>query len=492
MLLYIPHHTVTNANNKPCYLILVENEADKILYKRYIQERTDRYDLMITSLEENNIPNEPKQIKEFLLEIRNTFPFYYAVFDERIAFHTILFYGRDWKKDVRSDNEYVNLDDDEYYIPEFYLGRITHSFLENQWSALPQQSVLFALPVLYYDHYLAKCRGYRTGWCDMRFFGFEYKKKLAEQDLPYIEMYENRYSYRQAPTNNIIQLNYENFNNTYQDCTIIISTSTYEPLIIDFKEESYDYSYHSNLYTATWDDTDDDKMVDFQAKEVHCEMFCDFDKLDSSKKQVWILPTLGFSETVTNLYCSVSRYNDIQGNIWFNRDNQGLRYSYSSSYKYIVDEFLKGTPISICVFDAFYQNKKKQPYTNFLNLTYFVYGPPETTMNDLTIKANLTILPKEIEDSSEIVFPINLEKQEFTIFNNSEGVLHYHIEFDKELVSLLPSEGSLEPNEKEIVQIDLRRNYSNHYSIPKPKRSVIMINSNAGNKRLTLKWKDFR
>ncbi len=137
MLLYIPHHTVTNANNKPCYLILVENEADKMLYKGYIQERTALYDLMITSLEENNIPNEPKQIKEFLLNIRKTFPFYYAVFD------------------------------------------------------------------------------------------------------------------------------------------------------------------------------------------------------------------------------------------------------------------------------TFYQNQKKQPYTNFLNLTYFVYGPPETTMNDLTTKANLTILPKEIEDSSEIVFPIN-------------------------------------------------------------------------------------
>ena len=480
----------TKDQDKQNYLILVEREADKQLYQGYIQDRSNRFDITILSLEEKGIPNEPKAIKKLLKELYQISPFYYAVFDETIVFHTILFTGKDWKNDVRSDNEYVNLDEDDRYIPEFYLSRITHSFLEKQWTTLPQQSVLFALPILHYDHYVSRCRGYWTSWCDLRFIGHEYSKLLKEKNIPFTEMYENRYSYRQDKIQGTVQLNQENFHNFYKTSSLVISTSTVEPLIIDLNEITYFYTLHSNLYTATWQDADKDKWVDFEAKEVTIEEFCDFNKLEGYEKRIWILPTLKMPSNNEHLYCYTSRFDDLFPNIWYLRDNQGKRDSYASAYCLIIDKLLSGESMSKCVFDAYRDYILKYNDTNFALLTYFVYGPPETTFQDLIVNAKMDILPKEIQEKSELSIPIQHDSAEITFRNTGAVSIEYAIEFDHSLLEIVPADGSIEPNQEQSVIININLDSYRSLSVPKPKQTTITIKSNAGNRKIIVRWMD--
>jgi len=66
------------------YLIVVVPTVDKDLFKKYIEEREDRFDIKIVSLQENGVKNNPDEVLAFVKKTYNEFPYTYLVFHEKI------------------------------------------------------------------------------------------------------------------------------------------------------------------------------------------------------------------------------------------------------------------------------------------------------------------------------------------------------------------------------------------------------------------------
>ncbi|OQA43377.1 MAG: hypothetical protein BWY48_00504 [Parcubacteria group bacterium ADurb.Bin305] len=335
------------------YLVLVPTEQDKVLYKTYLEERKEEYDIRIISLEERKTPNVPAKIHELIKTI------YYQDFKPKR------------KTFMVSDLKWVALDEkinseekwkvggyrfvDEYKI---YPSFISRTSVQRKWTALESVRVEIALPFLRYPYPRACC--YQFDPIDLSISGKKIQDLLKSLNINHISLYETRSSKqpKYKPTYPLTKTNF--INQTFSNkSNIVFTANTWE--IIKRNEE---ISLHNNLVTSIWTDKNGDRKVDpgDPNQEITLEDFYDFTDCDNIKRII-VLDNriLNVDSLVNCFYAGVMTDNSF---LWSEGSGPDpLLYSRS-----LVDS----------ASDLFQYNRAVAELEGDL-----VFGPPETNISDL-------------------------------------------------------------------------------------------------------------
>ncbi len=257
------------------YLVLVPTEQDKTLYKTYIEERKEEYDIRIISLEERKTPNVPAKIHELIKTI------YYQDFKPKRK--TFMVSDLKWvalDEKINSEEKwkvgcYRFIDEHKIY-PSF----ITRDSIQRQWTTLESVRVEIALPFLRYPYPRACC--YQFDPIDLSISGKKIQDLLKSLNIDHISLYETRSS-KQPKYKPTYQLTKTNFiNQTFSNKSNIIFTANTWEII----KRNGEISLHNNLVTSIWTDKNRDGKVDpgDSNREIILEDFYDFTDCDNIKR----------------------------------------------------------------------------------------------------------------------------------------------------------------------------------------------------------------
>lgn len=377
------------------YLVLVPTEQDKVLYKTYLEERKEEYDIRIISLEERKTPNVPAKIHELIKTIyyqdfkpkRKTFmvsDLKWVALDEKIAMGKRPPYAG-VTEGYYTDAYYWSMDGDALNYPEIAISRIIRSHLSIQWKTLNQIQILSAWPFYMYPR-PQFCPGCVSDPWDLSAeMGDFFKNKAKEYKFSIVSLFETRSSIppEAKPDDS---LNKANFLKYLQSSNLVFSTPTLEPINI-WSKPIPTYTPYNVLTTSIWTDKDKDKKVDNYNREIEIETFFDFNYSDNIKRMAYFVmsDSNNWYAIAQSFYATLIPMCDIGTDT----ESRPVNDTPTRSWIYRMSQYIfNNYPIGmIPVIYAINSQRDREQREDIVDYGYWnnevSFGPPETQLTDL-------------------------------------------------------------------------------------------------------------
>jgi hypothetical protein len=512
-----------NYQNKPRYLILVNKEADKILYQDFIYYKEAHFDVEIIALEEKGIGNKLDPIVNFLRGELQQKPFQYLLLDEAIYYPTIATQGTlygDYR--IPSDQEYIRLlsqdnpkpkivqkvYEHETWVPKFYIGRMLRKQLKfySPSQRLENLNLLSAFPYFFFpvDEYGKPIVYGGVTYSRRPIYDFSYLSQWVGQKVAkfmtehssVISLSENRCEYSsvidlEAENHHYKgdgQLAKENFLKYLPDANLLVTSTTGMPLASGKTSESEANlipTTYSKVITAIWKDDNEDLKA--QNTEIQTEEIFDFNFTANTQTLAFIpllVPPQDFP--FSNMICPYwpdktrvalppvfvlgAHQPHNPKNIFHPEKNL-----FFTPWLTVLDGLFKGESIGEAVdylFTRFCHQLLDWRYadTEYFCLMFNVLGDPSVTILDLIKQAEIKIEPE-----------ITLERFKnniFTIENRGDKELRFEIQNDNSRLEFSQKQGVIKPQDKIEIQIQIKEPFFAPLALLKPKRINFRILSN--------------
>lgn len=399
--------------------------------------------------------------------------------------------------DITSDMYFENLDDDPEYIAEIMVARASLDELADiskrkNWDNI---TCSLAFPTISYDRWACvpgECLQYVK--CDASHLGDDIKRQWNRKNIKAYTLYEQE-GISASFLKPDFPLNEENVAKQLEKSNVIWFLNTLEPL--QPKPERYVlYSVYPDFYRAIWaEDKNQDKLI--TDSELIMKPFFTFSDTKSDFHRIGFLPLFDNANLNLNQMSSVIGINPVPFS-YVPGDGTGIGESALSLYRLVMEKLMNGKTVgeSIQVLKDYKTMYPDDPnHQEYYALGLFVRGDPTLKVQDLLEKSRLKIIPEEVDKSSELKIPINQTNAHFTIKNSGQGRLQYTITGDEKVIRISPMEGTLDPDQEQIVSIQLTLTPFHYFvssllSTPKKKQTKLTILTSSRKKEITLFWYD--
>ncbi|MCE5224046.1 hypothetical protein LLG10_07695 [bacterium] len=496
---------------KEGYAIVIDQE--NTVFDKFIAEHQEAYRLIVVNLKKAGVNNQGSQILKHLKSVYESTPFRYLVFFEKVnyllsvdEYNSNQFYGKDWTNQPVENITYRSVFPYSRQIHEgsvIQVGIITEDWLKTDWLNQTEISLNMTAPRQFDDYLMhtAKCITYSSHLSDWGEYVKNLKKQAQTKGIPTVLGMEDRSSYQRELSKGDYQLLLEPTTKAIQTNAVSFVCSSLEKIQVNVSKYTVeDFNKHPDYITThVWRDDDKNQYVDPDGKEITIETIYDMTQKLDSKKRMLIYPIIYPPNHINQFYLTLVNLGEvIPDSKYLRTDSQELKYNYCTVWNEVMAHLIEGKTIGQAVFesyDSFVAKYGEEYYPDSLVIfhTYaqmVIYGPPEMTMQDLAEKARLEILPKEIQETSEIIIPTKETQTEIIIKNTGSATLRYVIAFDENRLELSPSKGSVESGQEVKILLKINKSSVHLFSTLKRKFSVITIQTNAGNKTILVKWND--
>ncbi len=460
------------------YLIVVVPTVDKDLFKKYIEERKDKFDIKIVSLQENGVKNEPAEVLAFIQKQYNEFPYSYLVFHEKIKISSeTAVWSKEYSKIFPSFAPYWN------WREGIYFSRIRTEWLnKNNQGWIKLNSIM---PALFLTHEYSN--RYTVGiCCDTKLPNYDNLIKNFMSNLNTKFFFENRGTFPITDLKvNFQSLNFNNFSQGFSNSNFVYANSTVEPISVWGENYNWKYSLYNEPYTLIWTDKDKNEHADNSNAEIATEKYW-VNINDNLKRMVIVMGTNNFID---------------KDYVTFASNYEGDTEFFMPMVNQTVSSIYNNIPIAKAyrsAYDSFVSNLDPE-YRHISGIppgTFRMYGPPETTLNNLIEEPRVAIQPNS-KGEGEYVVEIPKGKFEVDFVIKNIGKVDINYSFDKSnKFEITPIAGNiLVNNEIKInlkvlsrsVDIQLADNIENNLKL---KTGKIYFKSNAGDKELIVKYWD--
>jgi hypothetical protein len=457
------------AEEKQGYLILVLADYQKEQYSNYIEERQDRFNIQIFSLQEHKKTNKQENVKILMIDIFQSLRFVHCVLDEKITKSLVKKTGSDGRVwEYYSDFYYSDLDNDGK--ADLNLSRMSAVMAENKKVKSNKNKVTEGMTYSYYIH-TTYCSDISCaiGPTDPSISGNKIAKSSSDKGIEAMTLYETR-SCVQPKYKPTETLNKENFVKHLQNSTIVITNTTSEPWNAYKKWEATKYN---TAVTSIWEDKDKNGKVDDTGRsEIEIEEFYSFEEEITNRK----IGFFGLSQIEKNVvnYLKENYYN-------FVLIGDGYFVYSPETLEMVMAKLFDGQTLSFSCWSSNY---------NYLSAVDFpieweIWGPPETTIIDLINIPKLSL--KSIEPNEPIDIEIDLgysKERGFSIENIGVGELTWSFTKIPDWISIEPSSGINNANIRIDIVIKIKeKELINYCTLPKEKYGFLTLKTNDPNRK---------
>jgi hypothetical protein len=430
------------ASNLPYYLVLVRRNNEKSLYADFIAERQNNYNIVAKSLEELQVPNTKKGVLR-ALEKENPL---------------LVVLGQGLIPDVPT-----------MFFPQYVMGRITYNWLQQDFEKELLSGKAIGYPILHAPN-AQICAGCVVPGAELSPSGEELKNIMGKDT---ITLYETRGDFKSQYTP-IMSLNSNNFIEAYKRSSIVVATTTDEPLnhFDDFKATRY-----SNCETAIWTDVDKDGKSDNYNSEIRTEEFFNINHKCDGKKRI-LMFTVSEKIIMENVqfpeYCTLITY-DGEKNlalipVFIDNLKNGQYVGKTPTYEDVKERFL---------------GISESNYRDFL--TFTLYGPPETCWSDIVGQAKIEMKPLSLQRDREIDIPLKEGYINFSIENVGSQKINFQFS-ENGFLEITPMSGIIAIGQSLTIKITVKRGDIKLLSTLKKKHTMLQFLSNAGNVSIRVNW----